>query len=76
MLVTRPSGWPAGGIKGAVDLKLTGEASGRSAYDVEGYQLCVIRVNEDSYVLGPAGRCEHDAGGYEVVNAGACSAPQ
>ena len=36
----------------------------------------VVCVKEDVYVLCPAGRSKDGASGDEVVNAGACAAPQ
>jgi hypothetical protein len=76
ILITGPGGWPPGGARGALTLKVADEVADRSAYDVEGYQLCVVRIKEDRYVLSPAGRGENGASGDEVVDAGACPAPQ
>ena len=64
-----PSGWSAGWVWGTVTLKLFGEVVGPSAYNVEDYQLCVARVNEDSYVLSPACCCEDGARRDEVISA-------
>ena len=75
-MIAGPSGWSAGRVWGTVALKIFGEVVGLSAYNVEGYQLCVVRVNEDSYVLSPARCCEDGARRDEVVCGGACTAIQ
>jgi hypothetical protein len=56
ILILGPGGWSVGRLLGAVTLDFAGDAAGRAAYDVEGHQLCVARVDEDGYVLGPARR--------------------
>ena len=59
-----------------VPLEIAGKVSGRSAYDVEGNQLCVVYIKVDGYILRPASRCKDGASGHEVVNGCACAAPQ
>lgn len=56
-MIAGPRGWSGGWLRKAVALKIVGEIVGPLAYDVEGYQLCVACVNEDNYVLCPAGCC-------------------
>ena len=75
-LIAGPSGCSAGEVWGTVTLKIFGEVVGPSAYNVEDYQLCVARVNEDSYVLSPARCCKDGARGDEVISSGARTAIQ
>lgn len=71
-LITGPSGRPASRAREAMTFKIASDFVGRSPYDVEGYQLCVMCVKKDSYVLSPASRGEDGTRGDEVIGAGAC----
>jgi hypothetical protein len=55
---------------------LAGGVVWRSAYDVEGDKVWVTCVGKDCDVLRPARGREYGSAGSEVVDAGACPAPE
>ena len=55
---------------------LAGDAVGRSAYDVEGDKMGAAYVVKDSDVLRPTRGRKYGPVSNEIIDAGACSAPQ